>query len=106
GRGVNPLDTKDRGITHVPAQNLHLATVARSDGHQRPSTSIMSRSSLIDVRTAVGARRVPRLSGPPVLGSMRELRRDYLGTISRGAREIGGLARIAAGPPGWRVIVY
>jgi cytochrome P450 len=66
----------------------------------------MSRSSLIDVRTAVDARRVPRLSGAPVLGSMRELRRDYLGTISRAAREIGGLARIAAGPPGWRVIVY
>jgi hypothetical protein len=37
---------------------------------------------------------------------MRELRRDYLGTISRAAREIGDLARIAAGPPGWRVIVY
>jgi cytochrome P450 len=34
------------------------------------------------------------------------LRRDYLGTISRAAREIGPLARIAAGPPGWRVIVY
>ena len=65
----------------------------------------MSRSSLIDVRTA-GAQRVPRLSGAPVLGSMRELRRDYLGTISRAAREIGDLARIAAGPPGWRVIVY
>jgi hypothetical protein len=31
---------------------------------------------------------------------MRELRRDYLGTISRAAREIGDLARIAAGPPG------
>jgi cytochrome P450 len=37
---------------------------------------------------------------------MRELRRDYLGTISRAAREIGDLARITAGPPGWRVIVY
>jgi cytochrome P450 len=37
---------------------------------------------------------------------MRELRRDYLGTISRAAREIGGLARISAGPPGWRVTVY
>jgi cytochrome P450 len=49
---------------------------------------------------------VPRLSGSPVLGSMGELRRDYLGTISRADREIGGLARIGAGPPGWRVTVY
>ena len=37
---------------------------------------------------------------------MREIRRDYLGTISRAAREVGGLARIDAGPPGWRVTVY
>jgi cytochrome P450 len=37
---------------------------------------------------------------------MRDLRRDYLGTISRAAREVGPLARITAGPPGWRVIVY
>jgi cytochrome P450 len=37
---------------------------------------------------------------------MRELRRDYLGTISRAAREIGGLARISAGPPGWRITAY
>ena len=51
------------------------------------------------------AQRVPRLSGSPVLGSM-ELRRDFLGTISRAASEVGGLARISAGPPGWRVTVY
>ncbi len=37
---------------------------------------------------------------------MRELRRDYLGTISRASREIGGLARISAGPPGWRITAY
>jgi cytochrome P450 len=37
---------------------------------------------------------------------MREMRGDYLGTISRAAREVGGLARIMAGPPGWRVTVY
>jgi cytochrome P450 len=37
---------------------------------------------------------------------VRELRRDYLGTISRAANEIGGLARIDAGPPGWRVRFY
>ena len=35
-----------------------------------------------------------------------ELRRDFLGTISRAASEVGGLARISAGPPGWRVTVY
>ncbi len=37
---------------------------------------------------------------------MRELRRDFLGTISRANREIGGLARITAGPPGWRITAY
>ena len=58
------------------------------------------------MRTADGAQRVPRLSGSPVLGSVRELRRDYLGTISRAASEVGGLARITAGPPGWRVTFY
>jgi hypothetical protein len=58
------------------------------------------------MRTAPDAQRVPRLSGSPVLGSMRELRRDYLGAISRAAREIGPLARINAGPPVWRVVVY
>ena len=30
GRGVDLPDTNDRGIAHVPAQNLHAATVARS----------------------------------------------------------------------------
>ena len=37
---------------------------------------------------------------------MRELRRDFLGTISRANREVGGLARISAGPPGWRITAY
>ena len=37
---------------------------------------------------------------------MRELRRDFLGTISRASREIGGLASITAGPPGWRITAY
>jgi cytochrome P450 len=58
------------------------------------------------VRAPSGAQQVPQLSGSPVLGSVRELRRDYLGTISRAANEIGGLARIDAGPPGWRVRFY
>ena len=46
---------------------------------------------------------VPTLAGWPVVGSLRSLRRDYLGTISRADRELGGLARIVAGPPGWRL---
>ena len=41
-----------------------------------------------------------------MIGSLGEIRRDYLGTISRAAREVGGLARIVAGPPGWRVTLY
>ena len=58
------------------------------------------------MKATPAARRVPRLSGSPVLGSLRELRRDYLGTISRADREVGGLACISAGPPGWRITVY
>jgi len=103
GHGVHFPDTKDRGITYMPAQNLHVATLP---WHRGRSTSIMSPSSLIDVRTAVAGQRVPRLGGSRLLGSVRELRRDYLGTISRAADEIGGLARISAGPPGWRVTFY
>lgn len=37
---------------------------------------------------------------------MREVRTDYLSTISRAAREVGGIARIVAGPPGWRITIY
>jgi len=37
---------------------------------------------------------------------MRELRRDFLGTISRANRELGGLACISAGPPGWNITAY
>lgn len=48
----------------------------------------------------------PRLRGHPVLGSMADLRRDYLGTVSRADRELGGLATIAAGPPGWRLRMH
>ena len=49
---------------------------------------------------------MPTLAGNPVVGSLRDLRRDYLGTISRAARDVGGVARIVAGPPGWRVVLY
>ncbi len=41
-----------------------------------------------------------------MVGSLGEIRRDYLGTIARAAREVGGLARIVAGPPGWRITLY
>jgi cytochrome P450 len=41
-----------------------------------------------------------------VVGSYPAIRRDYLGTISRANREIGGLARIVAGPPAWRLSIY
>ena len=58
------------------------------------------------MRAAAASQRVPRLTGSPVLGSMRELRRDFLGTISRANREVGGLACISAGPPGWRITAY
>jgi cytochrome P450 len=48
---------------------------------------------------------VPRLAGWPVLGSLAALQHDYLGTIARADREIGGLARVVAGPPGWRLTI-
>lgn len=41
----------------------------------------------------------------PVVGAFWDLRRDYLGTISRADREVGDLARIVAGPPGWRLTI-
>ncbi|HEY5979816.1 MAG TPA: cytochrome P450 [Microlunatus sp.] len=47
----------------------------------------------------------PTLPGWPIVGALRGLRRDYLGTISRADREVGGIARIVAGPPGWRMII-
>ena len=56
--------------------------------------------------TQVAGREVQTLPGRPVVGSMRGLRSDYLGTIARADREVGGLARIVAGPPGWRLTIY
>ena len=58
------------------------------------------------MRAAAGRQRVPKLNGSLVLGSLRELRRDFLGTISRANREVGALASITAGPPGWRITAY
>jgi cytochrome P450 len=40
------------------------------------------------------------------MGAVRELRADYLGTLLRAAREVGDVARIYAGPPGWRFTFY
>jgi len=51
-------------------------------------------------------RRVPTLRGAPVIGVAAEIRRDYLATVLRAARDIGDIARINAGPPGWRTTFY
>lgn len=64
------------------------------------------RAKVEQVAVHSGARRVPRLRGAPLVGSLRDIRRDYLGTISRAAEEVGALARITAGPPGWRITIY
>ena len=50
--------------------------------------------------------RVPSLRSTPVIGAARELREDYLGTVLRAARDVGDIARVYAGPPGWRVSFY
>jgi len=46
------------------------------------------------------------MRGTPLLGAALEVRRDYLGTIMRAAREVGDVARIDVGPPGWRTTFY
>ena len=51
-------------------------------------------------------REVPVLDSPPIVGALQEIRRDYLGTILRAARESEGIARIQVGPPGWRRTFY
>jgi len=50
--------------------------------------------------------RVPSLRSAPVIGAARELREDYFGTVLRAARDVGDIARVYAGPPGWRVSFY
>ena len=57
------------------------------------------------VAAATAGLEPPTLAGWPVVGAFWHLRRDYLGTISRADREVGGLARIVAGPPGWRLTI-
>ena len=51
-------------------------------------------------------RRVPTLPSAPVIGAAAEIRRDYLATVLRAARDVGDIARINAGPPGWRTTFY
>ena len=50
--------------------------------------------------------RVPSLPSTPIIGAAIGMRRDFLGTCSRAARDVGGLVRIVAGPPGWRMTLY
>ncbi|MFE9258783.1 cytochrome P450 [Streptomyces sp. NPDC006879] len=56
----------------------------------------------------MGAREVsvPGPTGLPLLGSVRELRRDSLGAFLAAQREFGDLCRFVAGPPGLRNEVY
>jgi cytochrome P450 len=58
------------------------------------------------VDTRYQAPSAPPLHSMPVIGAASELRRDYLGTVLRAAREVGDVARIDAGPPGWRMTFY
>ncbi len=60
----------------------------------------------IDIATRDRGMRVPAFRSTPVLGAVLELRKDYLGTILRAARDVGDVARIDAGPPGWRMTMY
>ncbi|MET0865326.1 MAG: cytochrome P450, partial [Nakamurella sp.] len=48
----------------------------------------------------------PVLRGAPLIGAAFDVRRDYLATIMRAAEEVGDVARIDVGPPGWRTTFY
>jgi cytochrome P450 len=50
--------------------------------------------------------RVPALPSAPIIGAAFEVRKDFLGTSLRAAREVGDIVRIVAGPPGWRMTLY
>jgi len=45
-------------------------------------------------------RRVPSLRSAPIIGAALELRHNYLGTLLRAAREVGGIAQVHAGRAG------
>src|SRR6478609_8173402 len=47
----------------------------------------------------------PLFDGSRIVGSLTEVRRDYLSTVLRAAR-VAEVVRIKAGPPGWRRTFY
>lgn len=51
-------------------------------------------------------REAPALRSAPFIGAAVELQRDFLGTVTRTSREVGDVALISAGPPGWRRTFY
>jgi cytochrome P450 len=53
-----------------------------------------------------GARSAPVLPGHWLLGSLRDVQEDFLGTLLRGHRELGPVVRVDVGPPGWRETIY
>jgi cytochrome P450 len=48
----------------------------------------------------------PALGGSPLLGVLRDIRRDILGTLERARREQGDVVRLLAGPPRIRTTTY
>ena len=50
--------------------------------------------------------KVPTLPSTPIIGAAVGMRRDFLGTSLRAARDVGDVARIVAGPPGWRMTLF
>lgn len=54
----------------------------------------------------IALKEAPLVSGPRLLGPLRELRRDPLGLGLRAHREAGDVARVALGPPGRRIEFY
>ncbi len=67
---------------------------------------VHDRTSIEAVGTLTAGLEVPTLPGRRLIGTFPGIRRDYLGTIDRADREVGGLTRIVAGPPGWRLTVF
>ncbi|MGH3649031.1 MAG: cytochrome P450 [Micromonosporaceae bacterium] len=49
--------------------------------------------------TSATAREVPLVAGSPLLGSMRDLQQDLLGTFMRAFQRYGDLVRVQVGPP-------
>jgi cytochrome P450 len=51
-------------------------------------------------------RLAPTLRSHWLLGSLAEVKADYLGTLLRAHRELGPVVRVDVGPPGWRETIY